>query len=288
MTKANHSEVNYLAIPPGLGAILRQTGFSPYCYYENVRSGPKDWRQRRTFPFYCLLHFLEGECCFADDDHPEPVRLTPGQGLLVLPGCRQEYGAVSGYFVEDSICFVGPTADAFRQAGILRQNIVEIGRERLLLPVINQIRNGTLTAFLQAGVMLQQLLLDLHRNRLRQHVSEPERRLQKLLAQIHKTPGEWWTVKNMAGYCNISENYLRRLFYEQTGQAPKEYLEQFKMRQATELLIGTALSVQEIAARLGYVDPYHFIRRFTVRTGLPPGRYRRAHAQDRAGTLPHA
>ena len=58
------------------------------------------------------------------------------------------------------------------------------------------------------------------------------------------------------------------------------------MRQAVELLIGTQLQITEIAARLGYVDPYHFNRRFAAKTGLPPGRYRQIHASTRTAEAP--
>jgi len=286
MTKDKLSETNYLAIPPAITPILRQTGINFYCYYENVRSCPKNFRLRRRFSFYCLLHFIDGDCALADDAHPEPHPLKVGQGLLVPPGVPQEYGAFQNYFVEDSICFTGPTADAFLQAGIIRHGIIEIGRERILLPLINRIRAGTLTDFLSAGVMLQQLLLDLHHDNSTSHFSEPQRRLQRLLTMLNQHPQEWWTVKNMAEFCNISENYLRRLFLEQTGMSPKEYVEQMKMRQAVELLTGTNLQVNEIATRLGYADPYHFNRRFAARTGLPPGRYRQSHATNLAASHP--
>ena len=221
MTKDNHSEVNYLAIPPAIAEILRQTGLTFYCYYENVTSTPKEFTRQRCFSFYCLVQFLDGDGGFVDDNHPLPAPLTPGQGIIVTPGAPQEYGSIHSHFVEDSVCFVGPTADAFMQAGIIRQGIIEIGHERVLLPIINKIREGTLNSFLDANVMLLQLLLDLHRSNTASHFSGPQRRLLRLLDQLNKNPGEWWTVKNMAAFCNISENYLRRLFQEQTGIAPR-------------------------------------------------------------------
>lgn len=56
---------------------------------------------------------------------------------------------------------------------------------------------------------------------------------------------------------------------------PKRYLEEFKLRQAAELLVSGSLPVAEIAARLGYRDPYHFSRRFKHFAGVSPERYRR-------------
>lgn len=278
MTKENYSEVNYFPIPAGIAEILRQTGLTFYCYYDNTRSNVKDFTRRRTFHFYCLLQLLEGDGLFVDDTHPAPVPFAPGQGLIITPGTQQEYGAGQDYFVEDSVCFYGPAADAFFQAGILRQGIINFGKERLLLPIINKIRAGTLTGYLEAHLMLLQLLLDLHRRNSGDHDSPSRRNLERLLDQINKSPQEWWTVKAMAAFCNISENYLRRLFLRQTGMTPKEYIEQVKMRRAAELLNSTELKINEIAGQLGYTDPYHFIRRFTAKTGIAPGRYRKTHS----------
>lgn len=46
------------------------------------------------------------------------------------------------------------------------------------------------------------------------------------------------------------------------------------MLEARRLLGFTPLSVKEIAARLGYADPFHFSRAFKGATGLSPQAYR--------------
>jgi two-component system response regulator YesN len=79
----------------------------------------------------------------------------------------------------------------------------------------------------------------------------------------------------MAEYCNISENYLRTLFRKHTGLAPKEYIDNLKMNRAVEMLNNPKMKIYEIAERLGYIDNYHFIRRFTKILGQSPGKYRK-------------
>jgi YesN/AraC family two-component response regulator len=55
---------------------------------------------------------------------------------------------------------------------------------------------------------------------------------------------------------------------------PKLYIDRLKIQKAAELLMSNRLKVIDIAERLGYVDQYHFSRRFKKLTGLSPRRYR--------------
>ncbi len=125
--------------------------------------------------------------------------------------------------------------------------------------------------------MLQQLLLDLYRENTRSDTGTPQH-LQLLLKELHAAPGKWWTVEEMAEYCNICPNHLRTLFKAATGMTPKHYVDRLKMNKAGELLCSTRLKIHEIADFLGYVDHYHFIRRFSACVGVPPARYRKLYS----------
>ncbi|MCP3967588.1 MAG: helix-turn-helix transcriptional regulator [Lentisphaerae bacterium] len=72
------------------------------------------------------------------------------------------------------------------------------------------------------------------------------------------------------------------MFQVQFGLSPKEFLESVKMNRACEWLSNpkVVLKIYEVAEKLGYSDPYHFIKRFTAFTGFPPGRYRRKYTNQ--------
>jgi two-component system response regulator YesN len=123
--------------------------------------------------------------------------------------------------------------------------------------------------------MLQTLLFKLNREQSSQQVPDSVRKIGNLLQRIQENTAKWWTVSEMAEYCNISENYLRTLFRKHTGLAPKEYIDNLKMNRAVEMLNNPHIKICEIAERLGYVDNYHFIRRFTKILGQSPGKYRK-------------
>ena len=83
------------------------------------------------------------------------------------------------------------------------------------------------------------------------------------------------TVQAMAHQAGLSITHFSRLFSQQTGFAPVEYFIHLKMQRACRFLTLTQLSIKEVAARLGYGDPYYFSRVFRKVMGLPPAEYRK-------------
>ena len=81
-------------------------------------------------------------------------------------------------------------------------------------------------------------------------------------------------ISTLAAQANISPSHYFALFKRQTGSAPMDYFIRLRMRHARELLDGTALSVKEIAAELGYNDQFYFSRVFKAVNRLAPTEYR--------------
>ncbi len=72
----------------------------------------------------------------------------------------------------------------------------------------------------------------------------------------------------------ISGSYLTRLFNDRVGTSPSRFLTDLRMRQAEKLLMDSQLSIKEIAARVGYPDPFHFSKSFKNIFGMSPVQYR--------------
>ena len=67
------------------------------------------------------------------------------------------------------------------------------------------------------------------------------------------------------------------MFKNEVGATPVRYLTGLRMEKARELLEddrSSALSIKEIAAKVGCPDLSHFVRDFQKRFGLSPKRYR--------------
>lgn len=74
----------------------------------------------------------------------------------------------------------------------------------------------------------------------------------------------------------ISINHLNNLFKAATGKTIVRYIEENRMDKAKRWLHEGDDSVQAIASRLGFYDPYHFSKTFKKETGLTPTQYRKS------------
>lgn len=70
------------------------------------------------------------------------------------------------------------------------------------------------------------------------------------------------SMGEIAVQAGISESTLRRLFQRHLQTSPAAYLASLRLHRARDLLERTSLSVKEVAARVGYVDPLYFSRAF--------------------------
>lgn len=77
----------------------------------------------------------------------------------------------------------------------------------------------------------------------------------------------------------LSRYHFIREYKRQTGQTPMQAFQRIKVSHACYLLDITEESVVQVAARLGYDDPYYFSRLFKKQMGVSPQQYRRERGQ---------
>ena len=74
----------------------------------------------------------------------------------------------------------------------------------------------------------------------------------------------------------MSKSYFLRLFRRYMGTTPYNYLINFRITQAKELLVLTDHSISEIAQEAGFGDASNFSTRFAKATGQSPMQYRKS------------
>ncbi|RHP35673.1 response regulator transcription factor [Lachnotalea sp. AF33-28] len=77
----------------------------------------------------------------------------------------------------------------------------------------------------------------------------------------------------LAGYVNFSPSYLTRVFKKETGKTISDYVNEYKINKAAELLTCQDLLVKEAAGCIGIDDQYYFSKLFKKYKGETPSQY---------------
>ncbi len=228
----------------------------------------------RYFEFYGLTHLTKGTGWYWNKDNQRKI-IEKNYGVLTSPGTIHDYCSSETDYVEDSICFAGPIADLLFKSGIISDGIIKIGFERRLLPIFKYAEDPSYDSQIKANFALQKLLIDCYFENKKTADNDNYPQITYQIEQIQQNPGKWWSSQQMAEHCNLSENQFRKVFKTKTGIAPKQYIDQVKIKHASGLLCNSSKPITEIAVILGYNNPYHFSHRFKCLTGMAPEHYRR-------------
>jgi AraC-like DNA-binding protein len=82
------------------------------------------------------------------------------------------------------------------------------------------------------------------------------------------------TINNIANHVNITRAYLYRLFKKYLDSSPQEFLINFRMERASELLKTSNFTIGDIARSVGYRDALLFSKIFKKINGVTPTEFR--------------
>lgn len=98
--------------------------------------------------------------------------------------------------------------------------------------------------------------------------------VQKAISYISANYSYPITVEDIADYVGLSRSHLFRSFEKVIGRSPKEYLTDFRIRQACSLLSQSDLSITAIANSVGFENNLYFSKAFHKIKGVSPKHYR--------------
>lgn len=82
------------------------------------------------------------------------------------------------------------------------------------------------------------------------------------------------TLEQYAAMCHMSKFHFLRVFESVTGHSPLAYRNRIRLEHAKEMLEDSSLSIQEIAAKVGFSSTAHFSDSFKKKWGCSPSQYR--------------
>ena len=134
---------------------------------------------------------------------------------------------------------------------------------------------GGVTGRLRRDLALRLLLLKLHEAARAPVTRRDGTRLNAALHAVRENPGSVWTVPGLAAQAGLSVSQAARRIRALTGHSPREFVIRARIERARGLMAESAMSLEQIAATLGYTDVYFFHRQFKAVAGVTPGRWRR-------------
>lgn len=102
------------------------------------------------------------------------------------------------------------------------------------------------------------------------------------LSALHARPAHAWTLEDLAHAAATSRSVLAERFQHLVGSSPIQYLTQWRMLLAANLLNGTNAPLTHIAEEVGYQTDTAFSRAFRREYGMPPAAWRRSRAPSAA------
>ena len=82
------------------------------------------------------------------------------------------------------------------------------------------------------------------------------------------------TVDDMAEYVNLSPSHFTRIFKEETGFSPTDFLIDLRVQKAKKYLLNHHQTIAEIALNCGFSSSAYFATCFFRRTGITPTQFR--------------
>ncbi|MBO4604866.1 MAG: response regulator [Clostridiales bacterium] len=93
--------------------------------------------------------------------------------------------------------------------------------------------------------------------------------------EIKKNFAENISLKDLGDKYHINSSYLGQIFRKKYGMSFKNYLTNYRIKEASRQIINTDKKINRIAEDVGYKDSDYFIRKFIEIMGCTPSKYRK-------------
>ncbi|MCC2253797.1 AraC family transcriptional regulator [Ruminococcus sp. CLA-AA-H200] len=233
---------------------------------------------------YCIHHILSGSGTYTTGKIS--VRLKAGDTFILFPGVELEYQADSeepweygwaGFMGADAASIIRNTEFSRESPYILKGRVPG---EKIREGIGNIYRakgNNYESAVAMAGALYSLLAVFMqYAEKEDRQTDTQETYVERAQSYIGNNYSYPITVEDVAAYVGISRSHLFRSFQSYLRQSPKEYLTEYRIKQACRLLRETGLSVSAIAYSVGFENNLYFSKAFRKQKGISPSEYRKA------------
>ena len=217
----------------------------------------------------------------------QTYQVKSGQGFLIYPGCITHYFAdvqipweyawieFDGLRVKEALDLTKLSLDS----PIYHSSSVEL-REHMINEMQYIIKNPEESPFHLIGhlyLFFDYLTSSCRREQFIQSERMSDYYIKEAINYIEQNFQNNITIENIAAICGINRSYLGKIFKKTIGRTPQEFLINYRMTKAAELLKVTELSIADIGCAVGYDNQLHFSRAFKNVYGVSPKNWRMSH-----------
>ena len=254
-----------------------------YCSEAGVFYAQQHFSTARTDKeSYILFYTLRGAGLIEQDGNH--VTLSTGQALLLNCRTPQSYCTAPGqscwhhYWVHlDGVGVAAMEPLLLPDKKLTPVQLTGVRMQELFELVLEQMELGTVDSMVQTGLALHEMLALCAQSLFAQAEMTTNRQLILQAAEtLRKNYRQELSLADLLSSAHMSKSYFLRLFRRYMGTTPYNYLVNFRITQAKELLVLTDHSIREIAQEAGFGDASNFSTRFAKATGQSPMQYRKS------------
>ncbi|MDP4098355.1 AraC family transcriptional regulator [Paenibacillus sp. P96] len=207
----------------------------------------------------------------------------PGQGFLSFPDTRIYYQAdARNPWTYSWIAFQGKQAAEILSRTAISKDQPVFPMDVMLMPklydTLVQLQEQSPSGDLRAQMALLDFLSTLIETFPERSAEQVRRTTQmeyihRSLEFLHAHYNEQISIGQLAALLGLDRKYVSALFKKELGLPPQQYLLQYRMKRACEMLREGDYTVSEVAYAVGYQDIPLFSKMFKKTIGLSPKAY---------------
>jgi len=247
---------------------------------EAVSTGPLE--RLRILGQFCHVIILNGHGVYISERYGTH-EVRAGDCMVQFPEDPCVYYP-HGSWTTRWVTWNGPEAGQLETLGYLATTVPVFRDTGMSISrAYNQLRplmqRGDPAAALRRKTLVLQMVMALLDTQ-QQLAGQPSRypHIENALALLHERFNRDIAILDLAREVGLSTTHFRRRFRAYTGRSPVEYIRDLRMAEAQRLL-REGMPIKQVAAAVGYQDPFYFMRVFRTAVGTPPGQYVREHSQ---------
>jgi AraC-like DNA-binding protein len=236
----------------------------------------------RIYPEHAIHFILRGKGTYVVND--KVFNLGPGQGFLIMPDVINSYTADKDDPWEYIyIVFTGNGAEVLINNAGLDEDELTFNFEnndefkQLLNSIHSSCKKQTAMGYESLGYFILAMSKLVSQN-------IPKKKKHSSVKQYMKMAKEYIeqhysyniSIKELADHIGLERSYLYRIFMEKYNISPSEYINNFRLKKAEEMMHNRDLTLLNIALSSGFYDYSYFSKQFTKKYKISPGTYRKS------------